>query len=210
MPAASDVVGVQDVEPKQLAVLGRHATIGLLREERRALRKAELVYLRKRHTIPHDLVPGGDVNAPLITNAEITKSNYMDVVVPTIASIEPGVSTSQNDVTFTCDKVEFAEAETRVYLTVANDRSDTVSYGVYEIRIIKDGQQIEQDSTSSSSYDGNYPELSYDLSAGATTSGILVFPAIEPGTAFKLVIPNLWCDDYEVEFSDAELEIPAE
>lgn len=153
---------------------------------------------------------GGSVTAPLITNAEITKSNYVDVVVPTIASIEPGVTASQNDVTFTCEKVEFAEAETRIYLTISNDRSDTVSYSLYSIRIIADGQQIEQDDSSSSAYEGNYPELSYDLSAGAKTSGILVFPAIEPGTAFKLVIPDIYADDYETQFTDVELEIPAE
>lgn len=153
---------------------------------------------------------GGSVTVPLITNAEITKSNYIDVVAPTIASIEPAVTSSQNDVTFTCDKVEFAESETRVYLTVSNGRSDTVTYGVYDIRTIVDGQQIEQDHDSSSSYEGNYPELSYDLSAGASTNGILVFPAIEPGTAFKLVIPDIYADDYETQFTDAELEIPAE
>lgn len=153
---------------------------------------------------------GGSITVPLITNAEITKSNYVDVVVPTIASIEPGVTASQNDVTFTCDKVEFAEAETRVYLTISNDRSDTVSYSMYSIRIIADGQQIEQDDSSSSAYEGNYPELSYDISGGAKTSGVLVFPAIEPGTAFKLVIPDIYADDYETQFTDAELEIPAE
>ncbi len=153
---------------------------------------------------------GGSLTLPLITNAEITKSNYIDVAVPTIASIEPAVTASQNDVTVTCDKVEFAEAETRVYLTISNDRSDSVSCGVYEIRIIADGQQIEQDSSSSSTYEGNYPELSYDISAGAKTNGILVFPAIEPGTAFKLVVPDIYCDDYDTQFTDVELEIPAE
>lgn len=150
---------------------------------------------------------GAERTVPLITDATITKSDYITVVAPATAAVPAGVSATQNDVTFTCDKVEYADIESRVYLTVSNASANTVSYSPYSIRVVADGQQIDQDNDSGSRYYGNYPELSYDLTAGASTSGILVFPPMEQ-TAFQLVIPDIYSDDWQVQFDDVTLDVP--
>lgn len=152
---------------------------------------------------------GGTIEVPLIVDATVTKSTYVDVVAPAIATSEPAVSATEKDVTFTCDKVEYAEIETRIQMTVSNDTKSGVSYGLYDIRLIVDGQQVEQDQDSSSAYDGGYPELSYDLTSDATTTGILVFPPMDPAKSFQLVVPDIYSDDFETEFSDVTLDIPA-
>lgn len=154
---------------------------------------------------------GGKLSLPLITNATITRSSYMETVVPATSTIEPAVSVTQNDVVFTCDKIEYADAETRVYLTIDNPTPESIGYGAYSICIISNGRQIDMDSGNQGVYEDpeHYPTLSSDLRSGASTSGVVVFPAMEAGKAFEIRIPNVYSEDYTVEFDDVVLEIPA-
>ena len=150
---------------------------------------------------------GGKVSAPLIKDAEVTKSTYMDVMVPTIKSVKAGQGQEQNDFRFIVDKVEYAEKETRVYLTLTNNSANTISAGIYEAKIVQDGKQISQDQSSSSSYMGDYPQVDYQVLAGASSSGIMVFPPIDPDQNFTFILPDIYSDDYEIQFRDFEKEI---
>jgi len=150
---------------------------------------------------------GGNISAPAIENASVTKSTYMDVVAPTTATIEPNVSSEQYDITVSVDKVEYSDVETRVYMTIKNDSSESVSADVYGIKLIMDGQQVAQDSNSTSSIDGNYAELNYDITAGASSSGILVFPTIEQKKDFQVIVSNVISDNYELDFDNYTLNV---
>lgn len=151
---------------------------------------------------------GGDVTAPLIKDATVTKSSYIDVVVPTLKEVTPNVTQDQNGFVVNVTKVEYAEAETRVYMTVTNNTDVSMSYGVYSIVILQNGQQIAQDDSSSSRYEGNYAELGYEVAPHSSTSGVLVFPALDQSTAFQILVPDIYSDNYEVEYQDMTLDIP--
>lgn len=153
---------------------------------------------------------GAEISIPAIENASVTKSTYMDVVAPTTVALEPNVSSEQHGITASVDKVEYSDLETRVYMTVKNDSPDNVSLDVYGIKLIMDGQQIAQDNNSVSSFNGNYAELNYDIAAGASSSGILVFPAIEQKKDFQVVLSNVISDDYELDFDTYTLNISAQ
>ena len=153
---------------------------------------------------------GAEISIPAIENASVTKSTYMDVVAPTTAALEPNVSAEQHGITASVDKIEYSDLETRVYMTVKNDSSDNVSLDVYGIKLIMDGQQIAQDDNSVSSFNGNYAELNYDIAAGASSSGILVFPAIEQKKDFQVVLSNVISDNYELDFDTYTLNISAQ
>ena len=153
---------------------------------------------------------GAEISIPAIENAAVTKSTYMDVVAPTTAALEPNVSAEQHGITASVDKVEYSDLETRVYMTVKNDSSDNVSLDVYGIKLIMDGQQIAQDDNSVSSFNGNYAELNYDIAAGASSSGILVFPSIEQKKDFQVVLSNVISDNYELDFDTYTLNISAQ
>lgn len=152
-------------------------------------------------------VMGVDATWAHLTAVGIEKTTYMDAFVPTVKELAPNVSAEQNGFSVSVDKIEYADTETRVYLTATNNSEYTTSYGVYSIRLIQDGQQIEQDSASSSAYMGDYPELSYDVSAGASTSGVVVFPAIDQTKDFQVIVPDTYSDNYELEFSDFTLDV---
>ena len=150
---------------------------------------------------------GEEVTAPLITDAKVTKSTYKDVVAPTVSEILPNATAEQKGFTVSVEKVEYSDVETRVYMTVANNTNESISFGAYDIKILLDNKQINIDNASSSMYDGNYPELSYDIAAGASTSGVLVFPIIEQGQDFQIIVPDIFSDNYEEEFSDMKIDI---
>ena len=50
------------------------------------------------------------------------------------------VHLEQNGVALKVDKVEFAEKETRVYITETNSSSDNCSINVYDIKILQNGK----------------------------------------------------------------------
>ena len=154
---------------------------------------------------------GAKITMPLITNAEIKKSSYIETVAPATSVVEPAVSVTQNDVVFSCDKVEYADSETRVYLTVNNATPEGVQFGDYGICLLVGSQQVSQDSSSMGSLSDpdSYPKLSNDLVAGASTSGVVVFPKMDAGQAFQIIIPDIMSDDYTVTFEDVTLDIPA-
>ena len=153
---------------------------------------------------------GGEVTAPLIEADTLEVKSYIEVVVPTISEIVPETAVSeQNGVSLKVDKVEFAEKETRVYITESNSSSDNCSISVYDIKLLQNGKQINQDSSSMSAYDGNYAELPYDLLAGASASGVLVFPAMDSSASFQVHI-EAYSDNWEVEFSPFVIDVPAQ
>lgn len=144
----------------------------------------------------------------LAMNADVvTKLSYIDAVVPTISSIEPNMPVEQSGVTVSIDKVEFAEKETRVYVTETNNSSDNFNLWVYEAAIIQNGTQINL-SDSGSSYMGEYPEVSSNLLPGANSSGILVFDPVDSTQAFQISIPGS-SDNYEIEIQPFVFDIPA-
>ena len=101
-------------------------------------------------------IMGGTISCPMINAVSIERQSYMAAVVPTISEIVPeNAMSEQNGIVLKVDKVEFAEKETRIYLTESNSSADKFSMWVYSIKIVQNGQQIEQDSTSSSSYEGH-------------------------------------------------------
>ena len=102
----------------------------------------------------------------------------------------------QNGMKVEVTKVECAKDETRFYVTATNTSSATMSLWTYSAKVIQNGQQLEQ---SYGNYYANYPELSSDLLPGASSSGVLVFDAMEPSD-MQLYIDGT-TDNWEIEFS---------
>ena len=140
---------------------------------------------------------GGQVSVLQIGNAKMEKSSYIDIVVPTKTTLEPKISQEQSGITVSVEKVEFAEKETRVYMTVKNDSSADFDLSNYDIKILQDGKQIEQDDSSMSRHDGKYPELPYEIVSGVSTEGILVFPVLDAEKDFQIIAEGWTQDTYE-------------
>ncbi len=153
---------------------------------------------------------GGTISCPMIHADSVEKLSYMEMVVPTIKEIVPENAVSeQNGISIKVDKVEFAEKETRIYMTETNGSADKFSMFTYDMKIIQNGQQIEQDVASTSSFEGNYAQLSSDILPNASSSGILVFPAIDSSASFQIYAEG-FSDNYELEFAPFTIDIAAQ
>lgn len=153
---------------------------------------------------------GGTVTAPMIDADSIEVLSYMDAVAPTVTEITPdGASSEQYGITLTVDKIEFAENETRVYMTESNASEDTFNLYTYMISIVQNGQQIEQDMASSSIYEGGYAELSDNLLPGASSSGVLVFPEMDSSAGFQIHAEGM-SSNYEQQFEPFVIEVSAQ
>ena len=154
---------------------------------------------------------GGSVECPLIVDATVTKGSYMEIVVPTIAEITPAASQDQNGIVVTVDKVEYAENETRVYVTINNGTDYNFSCGTYSAKLLIDGKQIDQDNMSQTLYNSpELSELSYEVMAGTSSSGTLIFPAIEQGVAFQFILPDAYSENYDLMFTNYMIDVPVQ
>lgn len=161
-------------------------------------------------TFEGENIMGGTITCPMIHADTVEKLSYIDAVVPTISEIIPeNAVAEQIGVSLKVDKIEFAEKETRIYLTETNSSSDKFSFSVYDIKIIQNGQQISQDSSSTSMYNGNYAELPYDILPNSSSSGVLVFPAIDSSASFQIYAEG-YSDNWELEFAPFTIDISAQ
>lgn len=157
-------------------------------------------------TFESENIMGGKVTCPMIDAVSVEKQSYIDAVVPTLKEITPENAVSeQHGISLKIDKIEFAEKETRVYLTETNNSPDKFSMYTFSMKIVQNGKQIEQD-MSLSSYDGNYPELASDILPEASSSGIIVFPPIDSSANFQLYAEG-HSDNYELNFNPFTIDI---
>lgn len=105
-------------------------------------------------------------------------------------------SIDQSGIKVDVTKVEFAKDETRFYVTVTNNSSDAASLWTSSAKVIQNGQQKDQ---SYGNYWGDYPEVSSDIIPGASSSGIMVFDAMDP-SALQLYIEGS-SDNWDIELS---------
>lgn len=139
---------------------------------------------------------GGLISTLEIEAISVQESNYIDIVVPTIKEIEPKQTIEQMGYSVTIDKIQFAEKETRVYLSVSNNGSENFSIYSWNTKIVQDGKQYENQSN----YDYEYNELQTDLLVGVSSSGMLFFPAIDPEKPFTIYLDGSsdnWNEDIE-------------
>lgn len=127
---------------------------------------------------------GGTIIAPTILASSLEISTYQDVVAPTVATASAATPTiDQLGYEVTVQKAELAEKETRLYVSVANNGSSEFSVYSFNMVIIQDGTQYEEEMN----FYADYPELQSDILPGVTTEGIVTFPAIEQAP-FQVII----------------------
>lgn len=144
---------------------------------------------------------GGKIKAPQIFAESVEKSSYMDVVAPTIKSIDVNKTVEQNGVTMSVSKVEFADNETRVYLSVDNQSGSKFSFYSFDAKVTQGSSQYEEDMN----YEADYPEINSEILNGIKSEGILVYPKLEQ-SSFTLITEG-HTDDYNVDFTDFVFDI---
>ena len=140
-------------------------------------------------------VMGVDTTWAKLTAESVEKSSYIDTFgkAYTAWNFDDQVI-DQQGINVAVTKVEFADDETRIYVTVTNNSNDTVNIWSSSSKIVQNGQQYEQ---TYGNYLADYPELSSDILPGASSSGILCFDALE-ASEFQFYLEGS-SDNWDIE-----------
>ncbi len=121
---------------------------------------------------------GVAVSAPIIKAALVSKMRRADAEAPALNILTYGKTTSQFGFDVRLDRVELALAETRVYLTLTNHRSDRVHLFTFDAKLLKGAEQFDKRSVFESD-----EEIPSELLPGVEASGAIVFPEIPDGVS---------------------------
>lgn len=147
---------------------------------------------------------GGTVVAPTVYADEYEIIDYKDAVSPTLKEVTIEQTQEQSGYSICIQKVEFAENETRLYMKVDNQGSDTFYVYSFNGKIIQNGKQYEEQSN----WEADYPEVQSELLPGTSSEGIIVFPAIDEEN-FTFVIDahsDNWREEIELFSFDISVQ----
>lgn len=136
---------------------------------------------------------GGEVTAPVIEAKELKISDYATAFAPAKKTVEVNQEKEQSGFKVTVKKIEIAAEETRVYVSVENTSNANISVFKHSSKLVQDGKQLEL----GDDYGKGYAELQTDVLPGATTEGVLVFPAISESGEVHFYLDGS-SDNYEV------------
>src|SRR5690606_35554502 len=92
----------------------------------------------------------------------IKKSNYIEAVSPPIQTVEVNEKIDQSGFVVQVNKLEIAENETRLYVTITNESNTNINVYTYSAKLIQNGKQLEYEPN----FDADYPEPQSELLPG--------------------------------------------
>lgn len=144
---------------------------------------------------------GATISGPQINVDSIEISTAMDVLAPTIKSVDLNIVQEQNDVSITIQKVEFSENETRIYLLIDNKNKDRFKFYTSDAFIVQGDSQFKEKNT----FGTDYKKLDSEILPNVKSEGIITFPTLEIED-FKLICSG-HSTDYKVKFEDFNFDI---
>jgi hypothetical protein len=133
---------------------------------------------------------GGTVQAVRILATSVTKVDATAAAPPALKTL-PKKRARSNGIILTVQRVEFAENETRVFLALKNNSSSEFTMYSSSGKAVSGGRQYESD------YGGDYPQLSDSVLPRAFTTGVVVFPRMDPDKPLRLRFEGS-SDNYDI------------
>jgi hypothetical protein len=148
---------------------------------------------------------GAEVSVPRILGTDYKRISAIAALNPTL---HRAGSQTRNlaSLVITIQKIEYAAEETRVYVKATNNGGEETSMDT-DPKVVARGNQIESDSN----FEYELPELSYELSPGATTKGVLIYPKL-PRSGVTISFSGYDADynDISAQFQYERCEAPVE
>ena len=130
---------------------------------------------------------GGSIDMLEIIATSIGSAAAEGVLAPASTVWEPQAKKEEAGVTVSVNKVEFARAETRVYITARNAGEATAVIQVFNSFIKQSDRFFEPQAE----LPEGYPEVPVDLSAGAAGAGVIVFRQLDDDTPLEFSLTVL-------------------
>ena len=139
---------------------------------------------------------GGEISEPQIKAESITKSTYAEAVAPALETREINKGVTEADVTLTVLRIEFAENETRIYVTLENKSGYTVNAYTNGARVVQEGKQYDADYN----WKAGYPTIDR-VSDNASSEGIICVKALEPQKSITLHV-DASSDNWDIHMNE--------
>lgn len=148
---------------------------------------------------------GALIAMPIIVASIVEKSEYTTAFSPAIKTFDINKEQNQNGYIVKLKKVETAEKETRVYISITNHMiKDSITLYTPDVKLIQGSKQL----ISEYNPEANYPEMNHEFLPGITDDGILSYKPIDlNGESLKIII-NGSCDNYDIKIKPFIFEIP--
>ena len=121
---------------------------------------------------------GAPIKSISLSAKDIQKVSYAEAVRPAKRVVEVNETQTQYGYSVCVEKVEFAEKETRVYVSVDNQGKEKFSLYTYSSTVSQNGKQYGEQTN----YSADYPRVQTDLRVGNKSDGIITFPALDQST----------------------------
>lgn len=138
---------------------------------------------------------GATLEIPKIEAGYVEKTDRAQAVAPAQKIITVGKAIEQKGFYVTLDKIELANTETRIYLSVKNNTKYKVSFYTYSAKLVQDGKQLSQQTV----FGGDRKELPGEFLPGVTAEGIVVFPVINQSGTVKIVLDKPYAQNTSFE-----------
>lgn len=117
---------------------------------------------------------GARITAIAISADTVEKVNPVDVLAPAKLKIDVNKTSEQNGYSVTLQKIELADRETRVYLSVKNGTNNKIYFWEHNAKVLQNNKQLD------AQMNLDYPKVQSEILPGAVSEGIVVFPGLDP------------------------------
>jgi hypothetical protein len=147
---------------------------------------------------------GGKLTIPLIWADEVSITDYITAVSPSLKTVEVNETIDQEGYVMTLQKVEFSEIETRVYLEITNNTKNKIYFYDFNSYMVQGTSQFD----TTYNFYANYKEVRTELLPGIKSDGIVLFEPIDPTLGDVKFIAEGSSDNWQIEFTPFEFAIP--
>ncbi|WP_379970365.1 DUF4352 domain-containing protein [Ectobacillus sp. sgz5001026] len=135
---------------------------------------------------------GATVKAPVVLAKSVEKSDYATAFAPAKKTIDVNQEQNQNGYKLAVKKIEVADNETRVYVSVKNESKVKVHFYSFNTKLIDNGKQNEE----TKNYDAKYQEVQADILPSLSSDGVIVFPKLSADSGQVQLYVEASSDDY--------------
>ncbi|KNF07837.1 hypothetical protein CLPU_11c00050 [Gottschalkia purinilytica] len=138
---------------------------------------------------------GATITAPVIMANNIDKSDYATAFAPAVKTKEVNQEQNQHGYVLKVNKVEFAENETRIHVTVTNNTKDKINFYSFNAKATQGSTQIKE----KDNFDAKYKEIESEIMPGITEEGIVLFEKADKDQPLKLYFEGS-SENYDLDF----------
>ena len=133
----------------------------------------------------------------VIDALSVKQVSYFEAFSPALSTKNINKDYTQSGVTLTVQKIEYAQDETRIYVSVKNDSKYDADVYTSQAVAVQDGKQIKQ---TEDAYGDDYPSID-EVKSGASADGIIVFPKLNQDKETKVTV-SAYSDNWEADMKD--------